>query len=751
MIETTPVQVTSFNLDQINDGVEFSRVLSAYTDNSGNLTTLATGQSPDERIVINEPGYPNTIRFYSPTNQLVGSIYGGETIDNGQTFYGILTEGYAFSDTGFIGLGTSIIGTGGFYKVALQTLYTSTYHSAARMVFGFNLTPSLLTQQWTTAGFGTANNEGYGIVITGGHGDHAGSAGDYVFYTVPNTGTYSSRVLTDDEELANYEVFRVSKDGITKSKYAGFGIDGSTSYRISLPSGTTSADGIIWGSDTTLYRKAANNLATDDLLSLANNIANPTTNAYGITFGGASAGTPDVFLYRAGTNYLALDADRLDIIQGATDYNGGIRFYNSTNYWNIVQGADNRLFFGYNSSSRVIFDDPDGTTAITLGPSGGISWMTSLGGTSVDVNLYRSATGILKTDDNFSALTLDAANTASSYDILKIRNTAAASNSNYAGLSFYLQDDAPGEVLYGRIYVVSTSSVNPDDEGTLYIDLNNYGSMTTGLTLTASGGLSIASTVTCPYIIGTTQVRAKSSDTSASTPGFSWNDDSDTGFFKPASNTIGVTVGNSEKFRFDANGRLNVTTNVAGPTTNTYGLTLGGASAGSPDTYLYRSAASTLRTNSNLVVDGTLSVNGTTVTGKSYVLQGGAAMLSPANATNYYWGAHPATTPWTYATPGKIYIPKDGTLKYILVSVYHTNITWAVSSGSWIMYYRYNNGSSVQIESRTSQNSNYYSYWTASGLSLSVTAGSYIEIHELTPTFSTNPSNCYRAVVMYIE
>lgn len=51
----------------------------------------------------------------------------------------------------------------------------------------------------------------------------------------------------------------------TKDGYLGIGITPAGSYRLNLPNGTSAADGITWGTDTNIYRSAANTLRTDDL------------------------------------------------------------------------------------------------------------------------------------------------------------------------------------------------------------------------------------------------------------------------------------------------------------------------------------------------------------------------------------------------------------------------------------------------------------------------------------------------------
>jgi hypothetical protein len=105
----------------------------------------------------------------------------------------------------------------------------------------------------------------------------------------------------------------------------------------------------------------------------------------------------DVTLYRQEANHLRTD-DVFSINQGGTSYSYGLRLYSSTNYWAMVQGSDNRFFFGYNSASRVVFNDAIGKTSIEL-PNGtdvGITFGTDANA----VNLYKSATNVLKTDDN---------------------------------------------------------------------------------------------------------------------------------------------------------------------------------------------------------------------------------------------------------------------------------------------------------------------------------------------------------------
>ena len=69
--------------------------------------------------------------------------------------------------------------------------------------------------------------------------------------------------------------------------------------RISLPSSTTKDQGISAGDDTYFYRAGVGDWGLQGRLKIADNITSPTTSSYGITLGGAVAGTPDTAIYRS--------------------------------------------------------------------------------------------------------------------------------------------------------------------------------------------------------------------------------------------------------------------------------------------------------------------------------------------------------------------------------------------------------------------------------------------------------------------
>jgi hypothetical protein len=133
----------------------------------------------------------------------------------------------------------------------------------------------------------------------------------------------------------------------------------SSTNAIKLASGTTDANGIQFGTDTNLYRSAANTLKTDDDLVISNNGGKDTlhltdtTADVGITIGA------DTNLYRSAANTLKTD-DSLAIVGNLTvdgdatlgfDANdtltinaGPINILNATNHLDaIVIGSDSRI------------------------------------------------------------------------------------------------------------------------------------------------------------------------------------------------------------------------------------------------------------------------------------------------------------------------------------------------------------------------------------------------------------------------
>ncbi|KKN02852.1 hypothetical protein LCGC14_1113600, partial [marine sediment metagenome] len=128
--------------------------------------------------------------------------------------------------------------------------------------------------------------------------------------------------------------------------------------------------------DTNLYRSAANNLTTDDRFNVCYGITNPTTNTYGITFGGLTADSPDTNLYRGGNNLLKTD-DAFEIAQPGTTWSNGLKLSSGGNDWEILQGGGEQLIFGYDLSQEISF--------LSTGNE------IRFGSENADTNLYRSS------------------------------------------------------------------------------------------------------------------------------------------------------------------------------------------------------------------------------------------------------------------------------------------------------------------------------------------------------------------------
>lgn len=121
---------------------------------------------------------------------------------------------------------------------------------------------------------------------------------------------------------------------------------------------------------------------------------------------------------------------------------------------------------------------------------------------------------------------------------------------------------------------------------------------------------------------------------------------------------------------------------------------------------------------------------------KGYVVFANSAIFSPTDATTYYFGSL-----WTYAPTNsdgaqKVFIPVSGVLDRVFISV--TIITTYGSTELSSIYLRKNSTTDYLLSSVFDLSNN--TTVNKTGLTVSVTAGDYVEIKWITPTWATNPA-----------
>lgn len=128
-----------------------------------------------------------------------------------------------------------------------------------------------------------------------------------------------------------------------------------------------------------------------------------------------------------------------------------------------------------------------------------------------------------------------------------------------------------------------------------------------------------------------------------------------------------------------------------------------------------------------------------------YAINVQALTSSPTDAQTVYFGMLPKA-PVTAAATSKVYIPKSGTIKHAEVYCYSGT---AGTAESWSLYVRRNNTTDYLIATlAVSANERRFSN---AALSIPVSAGDYIEIKGVQPTWATNPATCIYGGYIYIE
>jgi hypothetical protein len=364
----------------------------------------------------------------------------------------------------------------------------------------------------------------------------------------------SSYILkVDNDQISGGTVTRrwlfYAPDALAKSYIGGFiGLGSSSSEhasitsRITLPAGTTEADGLLWGTDTNLYRSAANFLKSDDSLQLAStatagrlnfNTAG-TTVADGLSWGDSAN------LYRSAANTVKTDGN-LNVTGTATL--AGLQFPASDSSAGAFLGTNGAGVIGWYQSSGMLPSSTNGEllygssgswalTGSTLKYASGYLQMNSsatagrinfnTAGTTVadglswgdSANLYRSAANTLRTAGNF----------------------VVAGTATLSGLQFPGSDSSAGAFLgtngAGVIGWYTSSGMIPSStDGELLYGASGSWSLTGSTLKYASGYLQMNSTATTGRI---------NFNTAGSTvaDGLSWGDSANV--YRSTANTVKI-------------------------------------------------------------------------------------------------------------------------------------------------------------------------------------------------------------------
>ncbi len=120
-------------------------------------------------------------------------------------------------------------------------------------------------------------------------------------------------------------------------------------------------------------------------------------------------------------------------------------------------------------------------------------------------------------------------------------------------------------------------------------------------------------------------------------------------------------------------------------------------------------------------------------------------ITSVADLATLYFGNY-AFTAQTSPDTCRIYIPKTGTIKVAEINVFSTTVG---SNENVSLYIRLNNTTDTLIQTRGMGAAN--ALFSNTGLNISVSAGDYIEIKMVCPTWATNPAAFRFGGSIYIE
>lgn len=119
--------------------------------------------------------------------------------------------------------------------------------------------------------------------------------------------------------------------------------------------------------------------------------------------------------------------------------------------------------------------------------------------------------------------------------------------------------------------------------------------------------------------------------------------------------------------------------------------------------------------------------------------------FDPADSTTYYFGALPIA-PATTGAERRLHVPRAGTITRVDVTSYAKT---AGSAESVSLYVRKNDTADTLVAT-VSASAN-LRYFQATGLSIAVAAGDYIEMKLVCPAWGTNPLGLYLAGNVFVK
>jgi hypothetical protein len=129
-----------------------------------------------------------------------------------------------------------------------------------------------------------------------------------------------------------------------------------------------------------------------------------------------------------------------------------------------------------------------------------------------------------------------------------------------------------------------------------------------------------------------------------------------------------------------------------------------------------------------------------------YVLNAECGTFSPADSSNYYFGAFGSLAPTGTAVTRAIYIQRAGIITGAYVAILNTGTAGTTEAAAF--YLRKNNTTDTLL---ASMSTNAAFNVTSAAISVTMAVGDYLEIKVVTPAWATNPTNLNFRVQLLVE